>query len=105
MKILEQIRRAPVFAAGALAVVLVLASFVSPHASGDPDGLEKIAIDQGFIDQAKPHAIADSPLADYAVAGVESEGLSTRLSGVIGVSVTLIIGLGLFGRVARRDES
>ncbi len=54
-----------------LAVALVLAFFVSPFASSKPDGLEKVAIDQGFDDTAKDHALADAPLADYGVEGVD----------------------------------
>ena len=50
-----------------LAVAFALAFFVSPYASSEPDGLERVAIDNGFADQAQEHALADGPLADYAV--------------------------------------
>ena len=42
------------------------------------------------------HALADSPLADYAVEGVEDGRLSTGLAGIIGVAVTLALSVGLF---------
>lgn len=85
------------FVVGGLIVVLGLAFFVSPLASSSPDGLERVAIDQGFADTADGHAAADGPLADYGVKGVEDEGLSTGLAGVIGVAVTFGLGMILFG--------
>lgn len=66
-------------------LALALAFFVSPFASSSPDGLERVAIDQGFEGQATEHAMASGPLADYSVAGVHQTWLSTGLSGVIGV--------------------
>lgn len=91
------------FIAGGLIVALGLAFFVSPLASSSPDGLERVAIDQGFAGTADEHAADDGPLADYGVKGVEDEGLSTGIAGVIGVAVTFGLGMVLFGllRVAR----
>lgn len=66
-------------------IALALAFFVSPLASSSPDGLERVAIDQGFEGQATEHAMATGPLAGYGVAGVDRAWLSTGLSGVIGV--------------------
>lgn len=82
-------------AAGAV-VALVVAGVLSGFASGEPDGLERVAIDQGFDEAAADHALADSPLADYAVQGVEDERVSTGLAGVIGVAITLVVAGGLF---------
>ena len=82
---------------GGLIVALGLAFFVSPLASSSPDGLEKVATDEGFIETAEDHGLADSPLADYGVEGVDDESLSTGLSGIIGVAVTFGIGLLIFG--------
>ena len=82
---------------GGLIVALGLAFFVSPLASSSPDGLEKVATDEGFIETADDHGLADSPLADYGVEGVNDESLSTGLSGIIGVAVTFGIGLLVFG--------
>lgn len=86
-----------------LAVALALAFFVSPHASSEPDGLTKVAIDEGFADQETAHDLADSPLAGYGVDGVEDDGLSTGLAGVIGVAVVFLFGAGLVF-VARRTR-
>lgn len=83
------------FVLAGIAVALVLAFFVSPYASSDPDGLEKVASDKGIDASVSDHALADSPLADYSVQGVENTGLSTGLSGIVGVAVTFAIGTGL----------
>ena len=80
-----------VFVVLGLAVALALAFFVSPLASSEPDGLERVAIDQGLHGQASEHAMAQGPLADYAVTGVDSSWLSTGLSGVIGVVLCFVI--------------
>jgi hypothetical protein len=82
-----------VFVGLALAVAFVLAFFVSPHASSEPDGLERVAIDSGFADRAREHALADGPLADYTVSGVDGAGLSTGLAGLIGVTLCFVIGV------------
>ena len=97
------------FVVGGLIVVIGLAFFVSPVASSSPDGLEKVSIDQGFADTAEEHALADGPLAGYGVEGVDDEGLSTGLSGVIGVAITFGAGMILFGLLrtlrARKDPA
>jgi cobalt/nickel transport protein len=46
-------------------VSLFLAGVVSFYASSDPDGLEKVAEDIGFIETAEEHTYADGALADY----------------------------------------
>ena len=84
-----------------LAVSLVLAGGVSYYASSHPDGLEKVAEDIGFLDSAKDSAVADSPLADYGVAGVENERISGGLAGVIGVASTAAVSFGLFYALRR----
>jgi hypothetical protein len=91
------------FVIGGLIVALGLAFFVSPYASSSPDGLNKVAIDKGFADTEKEHALGDAPLAGYGVQGVEDQKLSKGLAGVIGVVVTFGIAMILFGllRTAR----
>jgi hypothetical protein len=90
-----------------LAVAALLAFFVGPQASSNPDGLERVATDKGFIDSAEGSAVADGPLADYALSGVDDEGISTGLAGIIGVGVTFVVGCGLFSvmRMARRRDA
>jgi len=85
------------FIVGGLVVALGLAFFASPFASGSPDGLERVSIDEGFAETAEDHALDDSPLADYGVEGVDDERLSTGLAGVIGVAITFGVAMVLFG--------
>jgi cobalt/nickel transport system permease protein len=84
------------FAAAGL-VVAVLLVVVAPLASNAPDALERVAIDQGFIESAEEHAMADSPLADYGTSGVEDEETGTRVAGLVGVLVTFGVGAGIVG--------
>lgn len=92
------------FLAAGLLVALVLAGIVSLYASGDPDGLEKVAADKGLNAKEQEHALGDSPLGDYGVRGVDDQRLSGGLAGVIGVGVTLAVGGGLFWVVRRRPS-
>jgi cobalt/nickel transport protein len=99
------VSRRNAFLLAGLVVSLLLAGVVSGFASGDPDGLERVAQDKGFAETAEDHALADGPLADYTVRGVEDERLSTGLAGVLGVGITFAFGLGLFALVKRRDRA
>jgi cobalt/nickel transport protein len=84
------------FLVAGLLVTIGLALVISGFASSSPDGLERVAEDKGFLETAQDHLLADGPLADYAVEGVDNERLSTGLSGLIGVLITFGVGLGLF---------
>ncbi|MEU6810891.1 energy-coupling factor ABC transporter permease [Streptomyces sp. NPDC046831] len=88
-----------------LVTSLVLAGFVSFYASASPDGLEKVAGDQGIDRKAEPHAAADSPLADYGVKDVSDARLSGGLAGVIGVGATVVVGTAVFRVVRRRRDA
>ena len=84
--------------AAALALVIVLA----PSANPDPDGLEKVAADQGIDSRVTDHALADGPLADYGVSGVENTWVATWIAGGLGVAATFILCAGLVYLVRRR---
>jgi cobalt/nickel transport protein len=90
-----------------LVLSLVLAGGVSYYASSQPDGLEKVAGDIGFLDSAKESAVEDGPLAGYGVAGVDNERISGGLAGVIGVASTAAVSFGLFYALRRfkKDKS
>ena len=92
------------FVVGGLMIAFALAFFVSPYASTSPDGLNKVAADEGFDGSAQEHALDDSPVAGYAVKGVDDAKLSKGLSGIIGVTMTFGIGLVLFGLLVRRNH-
>jgi hypothetical protein len=64
-------------------------AFLSPLASSDPDGLEKVAEDEEFIDEAK-----DAPyevIPDYVFPGVENEDVATILAGIAGVLIVAVL--------------
>ena len=83
----------------AAAVVIVL----SPLASPDPDGLERVAIDSGFIEQGQ-EALYEL-LPDYSVPVLGDGTPSLIAAGLIGV-VLLFGAMWLLGRVlARRSQS
>lgn len=90
------------FIVAGLTVALALAFFVSPQASGEPDGLDKVAIDEGFAETENDHALDDTPTAGYEVRGVDDDRLSTGLAGVIGVAITFAVAGGLLLVVRRR---
>lgn len=75
------------YAAPALAALLI-ALCLSPLASPLPDGLEAVMQQYQVWHEAAPPFV--TPLADYQVAGVTSEVLSTGLAGVIGVLLTFL---------------
>ena len=92
------------FLASGFVVSLFLAGVVSFYASSDPDGLEKVAEDIGFIETAEDHTYADGALADYGVKGIENERASVGVAGVIGVIGTAIVGGALFTFIARKPK-
>ena len=83
-------------------ISLFLAGEVSFYASSNPDGLEKVAEDIGFIETAKDHTNADGTLADYGVKGIDNDRASVGVAGVIGVLVTGGVATVLFIRLARK---
>ena len=100
-------RRLPlrVLAGLALAVVLLLGGVASYYASGAPDGLNRVAEDQGITRAERQHAPDDSPLAGYTVRGVGDDRLSRGIAGVVGIGVVLLLGTGLTRVVRRRADA
>jgi cobalt/nickel transport system permease protein len=97
-------RRASIagFVVAGLLVAVALVIFVAPRASSSPDGLEKVAAEQGIDRDARPSAVADGPLADYGVKGVDHEALGTIVAGLVGVAVTFVVVLGAMWLLRRR---
>jgi hypothetical protein len=90
-----------------LLVCVLIAGGLSYYASGDPDGLNKVASDEGFAEGEKSHALEDSPFAGYETKGVDNDRLSGGLAGVVGVGVTFLLVGGLVYAVRRgkgRDD-
>jgi cobalt/nickel transport system permease protein len=72
--------------AGALIALLVV--FLSPLASTDPDGLNRVAADLGFLHTAQTRL---GPLTGYAVPLFESGSLSKIAAGAIGLAVVGVV--------------
>ncbi len=91
-------RRIPllVFIALALAVAVGLGTAVSPWASPNPDGLEKVAEEKGFLEEATSNSIQDdSPIPDYAFPGIENERVATGVAGFVGTLGIFVVGFGI----------
>lgn len=86
-----------------LAIALVVAVSSAWLASGDPDGLERVAEDHEFVDTAQDPGY--EVLSDYTVPGVEDERWSTALAGVIGVAVVAALSLGAGILLRRRSAT
>ncbi len=88
-------------------VSLAIAGVVSYFASASPDGLEHVAAGLGLDTSARDSAASGSPLADYAVRGVDGP-LSGGLAGVLGVLavglVMTVLVLYVRRRAARRRD-
>jgi len=82
-----------------LALTLGLA-LLPPLASSHPDGLERVAEDQGFADRAQdaPYEI----IADYLFPGIKNQAIATVLAGVVGIGVMSGLGFGLAWILRRR---
>lgn len=91
------------FALLALLVCLALAGVMSYYASDRPDGLNRVAADQGLAKNKESSATADSPLADYSTANVGNDRLSGGIAGMAGVTVVLVVTGGLVYVVRRRS--
>jgi hypothetical protein len=88
-----------------LALAVGLGAAVSPFASSDPDGLEKVAQEQGFAAAERPQAVDESPLPGYAVPGVDDPRLATGLAGFAGTLGVFAVGGGLAWMLRRRTAA
>jgi cobalt/nickel transport system permease protein len=80
-------------------LISILAIFLSPLASGNPDGLERVAEDLGFLNKG-----LDSPyqiLPDYSLPVFGDTAISTILAGLVGVVVIAGV-IVLIGRNLRK---
>lgn len=93
-------------AVGGIALVGLLmaagAALLSPLASGDPDGLERVAENLGFLERAQ-----DAPfnvLPDYTVPGLDGS-ISTILAGVVGLLIVFALAYGIAQLMRTRREA
>ena len=85
--------------------VWIVVGIVSFYASSEPDGLEKVAEDKGFLDTATDPVNGGLPTADYGISGLDNERLSVGLAGILGVIVVAAIGFGMFWWLGRGSKS
>ena len=81
----------------ALAVAVGLATAASPFASSSPDGLEKVAERQGFLERGVQQP---APIPDYG----GGDRLATGAAGFTGTLLTFGAALALV-RIARRPRT
>jgi cobalt/nickel transport protein len=67
-----------------LVACLFIAGFLSLFASSEPDGLERVAEDLGFLELGEGNEAIESPMPDYAVPGIAEEALAGSLAGIAG---------------------
>jgi hypothetical protein len=84
---------------GGLLIAALVVVVLAPLASGDPDGLEWVAGEHGFLETAQDAWY--SILPDYTIPGVEDPTVSTIVSGLIGILLVFALMVGL-GRLLRR---
>ena len=77
-------------------------ALLSPLASPHPDGLERVAEDQGFLPEAQssPYEL----MADYLFPGIENEQVATMVAGIAGTAILFGLGTGLAWILRRRSE-
>lgn len=84
-----------------LAIASVIAVLASIFASSDPDGLDSVAIEQGF------HGTAGDPgfeiLPGYTIPGLDGSG-STIVAGIVGIVVVFLLVFVLGRLLARRRK-
>ena len=85
---------------GLLAVLL--AGVVSLYASAQPDGLNRVAEDQGIAASQRDSVAAGSVFADYSVSGLGDGRAGGAVAGLAGVAVTAVLGFGFFHLVRVR---
>jgi len=74
-------------------IFALLLALLSPLASTSPDGLERVAEDNGFIEKA--HDALFNLIPDYVFPGIEHEILATILAAIIGTLLIFGITYGL----------
>lgn len=84
-----------------LAIAALVVVGAALLASSDPDGLEWVAGEQGFIGRARDAIL--SILPGYTVPGLEG-GTSTIVAGLLGIAIVVIVVLVVGRLVVRRPR-
>jgi hypothetical protein len=83
-------------------LICLAIALLSPLASSSPDGLEKVAEEKGFIEEALEPFYQVIP--DYVFPGVENEAVATIIAGLIGTLILFGMAYGLAQLVRSRKE-
>lgn len=75
------------------AIISIILVVLSPLASANPDGLEWVAEQHGFLERAQDAIYAIIP--DYMMPGIPNEILATIAAGIFGVLIVFMVMLGV----------
>ena len=81
-----------------LAIAAVIAILAANFASGDPDGLDRVAIQQGFEGTGQEPGFQALP--DYTIPGLDGT-VSTIIAGIVGIAIVFLL-VFLLGRLLAR---
>jgi len=81
-----------------LAIAGVVAALAAAFASGDPDGLDSVAIEKGFEGAGTEPGFRILP--DYTIPGLDGTA-STIVAGIVGIAVVFLL-VFLLGRLLAR---
>lgn len=81
-----------------LAIAAVIAILAANFASGDPDGLDSVAIQQGFEGAGSDPGFQVLP--DYTIPGLDGT-VSTIIAGIVGIAIVFLL-VFLLGRLLAR---
>lgn len=104
----SQMRYGAFFISG-MAIALVIAAVISPFASSDPDGLNRVAEDLGFVDKEHPEPVAKKlPTAGvfdgYALRGGPAS-IATPVAGIVGALAAFGVAWGAGKLLIRKSPS
>jgi cobalt/nickel transport protein len=87
---------------GGLAIAVIVVIVLAPLASPDPDGLQSVAGQQGWLQTALGPVY--DVLPDYHVPGLDGD-LSKVVAGLLGVALVFVLMLGLGWLMRRRRKA
>lgn len=88
-----------------LIMALLIAGALSPFASPNPDGLEKVAETKGFTEKVEGKEVLRAPMPDYVAPGLKSEGTATAVAGITGTLITFAAAYGISRILGQRRST